>query len=142
MSWHAITVRVRYQETDAMGVVYHANYAAWLELARTDWTRAQGYSYRAIEDRGLLLPVVELAMQYKHPARYDDEVTVRCRVDELGPVRLSFVYEARLADDPSRTVLTGSSKHVWVDREWKPVRLHKAAPDIYEALLAAKRNEE
>ncbi|HZG58442.1 thioesterase family protein [Paenibacillus sp.] len=142
MTWHTVSVRVRYQETDAMGVVYHANYAAWLEIARTDWTRAQGFSYRAIEERGLLLPVVELAIQYKHPARYDDEVEVRCRVSELSPVRVTFVYEAHLAQEPSRTVVTGQSKHVWVDREWKPVRLNKAAPDIYDALQSAAREKE
>ncbi|TLS51039.1 acyl-CoA thioesterase [Paenibacillus antri] len=142
MSWHEVTVRVRYQETDAMGVVYHGNYLTWFEIARTDWTRAHGFAYRAIEERGLLLPVVDITIQYKHPARYDDEVVVRCRIKELGPVRLSFEYEIARADEPDRLLVAGTSTHVWVDREWKPVRLSKAAPDIYEALSqAAERRE-
>jgi len=125
-----------------MGVVYHGNYLTWFEIARTDWTRAHGYAYRAIEERGLLLPVVDVSIQYKHPARYDDEVVVRCRIAELSPVRLSFEYEIALTSDPDRILVAGTSKHVWVDREWKPVRLSKAAPDIYEALAqAAARGE-
>jgi len=142
MAWHAATIRVRYQETDAMGVVYHGNYLTWFEIARTDWTRAHGFAYRDIEERGLLLPVVDVSIQYKHPARYDDEVVVRCRIKEFGSVRLSFEYEIARADDPDRLLVTGTSTHVWVDREWKPVRLNKAAPDVYEALSrAAERGE-
>jgi acyl-CoA thioester hydrolase len=142
MTWHAATIRVRYQETDAMGVVYHGNYLTWFEIARTDWTRAHGFAYRDIEERGLLLPVVDVSIQYKHPARYDDEVVVRCRIKEFGSVRLTFEYEIARADEPDRRIVTGTSTHVWVDREWKPVRLNKAAPDVYEALsCAAERGE-
>ncbi len=142
MAWHAVTVRVRYQETDAMGVVYHGNYLTWFEIARTDWTRAHGFAYRDVEARGLLLPVVDVAIQYKHPARYDDEVVVRCRIKEFGAVRLSFEYEIARADDPDRLLVSGTSTHVWVDREWKPVRLNKAAPDVYEALSRAAEKGE
>ncbi|HZG83583.1 thioesterase family protein [Paenibacillus sp.] len=136
-TWHSITLRVRYQETDQMGVVYHGNYVTWLEIARTDWTRAHGFPYRDIEERGLLLPVVDVSVQYHSPARYDDEVEVRCKVAEVGPVRLRFEYEVRLAQESDRLLATGSSRHVWVDREWKPVRLPKVAPDVYEKLRAA-----
>lgn len=135
--WHATTIRVRYQETDAMGVVYHGNYVVWFELARTDWTRSRGVPYAAMEARGLLLPVVDLAVQYKRPARYDDEVEVRCRVADFGPVRLAFEYEISLAGRPNDILVTGASRHVWVDKHFKPTRLDRAAPDVYEALHAA-----
>lgn len=135
--WHSVEVRVRYQETDGMGVVYHGNYLTWFEIARTEWTRINGYAYQAIEARGLYLPVVDISIQYKHPARYDDVVEVRCRMTDMGPVRMSFEYDLRLACSPGTTIAAGTSQHVWVDRKWRPVRLSKTAPDIYEALKTA-----
>jgi acyl-CoA thioester hydrolase len=135
--WFTVTVRVRYQETDGMGVVYHGNYLTWFEIGRTEWTRANGFSYQEIEARGVYLPVVDITAQYKHPARYDDEVEVMCRATEVGAVRLSFEYQLRLKRQPDIILVTGTSKHVWVDREWKPTRLSKTAPDVYEALLKA-----
>ncbi|MCI3925132.1 acyl-CoA thioesterase [Paenibacillus sp. TRM 82003] len=135
--WVGVTLRVRYQETDAMGVVYHGNYFTWFELARTEWTRANGYTYRAIEERGLLLPVVDVSAHYKQPARYDDEITVRCRPTDVSPIRLAFEYEVILTERPEHVLVTGTSKHVWVDRSWRPVRLSKEAPDLYESLKTA-----
>lgn len=135
--WHSLTLRVRYQETDAMGVVYHGNYAVWFELARTDWTRAQGMPYSELEKRGLLLPVVDLSVKYRRPARYDDLVEVRCKVAEFSPLRIAFDYEAHLAGRPDDVLATGASRHVWVGRDWKPVRLDRAAPDVYAALAEA-----
>ena len=119
-----------------MGVVYHANYAVWFELARTDWVRAQGMPYSEAEKRGLLLPVVDLSVSFRQPARYDDLVEVRCRVVEFSPVRIAFEYEARLAEQPDVVLAAGSTRHVWVGRDWKPVRLDRAAPDLYAALAA------
>jgi acyl-CoA thioester hydrolase len=132
--WFAIDIRVRYAETDQMGVVYHANYVTWFEIARTEWTRAKGFPYKAMEERGLLLPVVDLTVQYKQPAFYDDEVVVRCRASRVSPVRISFEYEVCRKDDPRNILVTGTSEHAWVGADWKPVRLNKAAPDVYEAL--------
>ena len=74
------TVRVRYAETDKMGVVYYANYFVWFEVARTDWLRAHGWTYRAMEDEGVFLPVIEADCTYRRPARYDDEIDVRAEV--------------------------------------------------------------
>jgi acyl-CoA thioester hydrolase len=133
--WYSIQLRVRYQETDAMGVVYHGNYLTWFEIVRTEWTRANGFTYHEIEARGLYLPVVDVSIQYKQPARYDDEVEVRTRVTDIGPIRLTFEYDLRLVKQPEVTIATGTSQHVWVDRDWKPARLSKFAPEVYEALL-------
>lgn len=120
-----------------MGVVYHGNYLTWFELARTEWTRQNGYTYKSIEERGLLLPVVDVSAQYKHPARYDDDVTIRCRPTEVGALRLSFEYEVALTASPETVLVAGTTRHVWIDKDWRPVRLSKAAPDIHEALFRA-----
>ena len=135
--WHTVPVQVRYQETDAMGVVYHANYLTWFEIGRTGWTKSKGFAYHDLEARGLYLPVVEAIVRYKAPARYGDDVAVRCRPREIGPVRLIFEYEIVLAGETSKMLVTGTTEHAWVDRDWKPVSLRKAAPDVYRAFVAA-----
>jgi len=83
-------VRVRYAETDTMGVVYYANYLVWFEVARTDLLRHSGWSYREMEVEGFSLPVIEAHCEYKQPARYDDEVEVRSGGDLISPIRVRF----------------------------------------------------
>lgn len=141
MSGNAFSVRlrVRYQETDGMGVVYHANYLTWMEIARTEWTRAKGMAYHSVEAMGFYMPVVDVSIQYKHPARYDQEVDVAVWVEELSGLRMSFGYTIHAADDPNTVFAAARSKHVWVDKEWKPTRLSKVAPDLYEKLERAVR---
>lgn len=87
-----VRVRVNYSETDQMGVVYHARYAVWLDIARTEHLRRGGLSYKALEERGLRLAVSELRIRYRQPARYDDEVVVRCWVRDAGSRRVTFGY--------------------------------------------------
>ena len=89
------TVRVRYAETDKMGVVYYANYFVWFEVARADLLRALGWSYREMEQPGVWLPVIEAHCEYRRPARYDDEMEVRTEGRVLSPVRMEFTYEVR-----------------------------------------------
>ncbi|MEO8682134.1 MAG: thioesterase family protein, partial [Vicinamibacterales bacterium] len=92
-------VRVRYAETDKMGVVYYANYLVWFEIGRTNWLRETGWSYREMEADGLGLPVIEAHCEYKQGAKYDDELDVKTRASLLSPVRIRFDYEiARGAD--------------------------------------------
>ena len=90
-------VRVRYAETDQMGVVYYANYFVWFEVARTDLLRSLGWSYREMEEAGVSLPVIEAHCEYSRPARYDDELEIRTAGRLLSPVRMEFTYEVRLA---------------------------------------------
>ena len=92
-------VRVRYADTDQMGVVYYANYLVWFEVARTEWLRDGGWSYREMEADGIALPVIEAHCEYRQPARYDDEIEIRTVATLLTPVRIRFDYEARKADD-------------------------------------------
>src|SRR5205085_10715599 len=84
----AARVRVRYADTDQMGVTYHANYLVWFEVGRTDWLRGSGWTYREMEAAGVSLPVIEVFCQYHQPARYDDELEIRTRATLLTPVRI------------------------------------------------------
>ena len=87
-------VRVRYAETDQMGVVYYGNYAVYLEVARTEWLRKTGLTYRELEkDYGVMLPVVSLHINYKKPAFYDDLLTIETKITELPSVKLSFEHQ-------------------------------------------------
>lgn len=127
---HTHRLRVRYGETDQMGVVYHTNYLNWFEVGRTDLLRHAGLTYRELEEKGVLLPVTEASIIYKKPARYDDEVEVRTVVDEISPVRLTFAYEIyRLPDQ--ELLVTGKTIHVFTGKTLKPIRLSRVEPDVY-----------
>ncbi len=91
--------RVRYAETDQMGVAHHSHYIIWCEQARTDHLRAMGASYRAIEESGLLMPVVDVGIRYRAPCRYEDLVRVRCWVREVSRRHVEFGYAVELAAD-------------------------------------------
>ena len=93
MHSHEISVRIRYGETDQMGVVYHGNYPQYLELGRVEWLRALGISYKEMEETGYILPVTSLAIQYKKPAVYDQWITIRTHLRNIPTVRISFDYE-------------------------------------------------
>ncbi|WP_274364898.1 acyl-CoA thioesterase [Paenibacillus thermotolerans] len=134
--WHTHRLRVRYAETDQMGVVYHGNYLTWFEIGRTEFIRDRGLAYKQAEELGLRMPVVDVHARYHAPAKYDDLVEIHTRIKDVGAVRMLFEYEVRLADDPKTLLATGESEHVWVDGDWKPVRIAKAAPDIHRMLLA------
>jgi len=95
----AIELRVRYAETDQMGVAHHAAYLVWCEQARTDHMRALGVSYRDMERGGIRLPVVEATLRYRAAARYDDLVRVHCWVREIASRRVGFGYAVERADD-------------------------------------------
>ena len=86
-------MRVRYAETDQMGVVYHANYFVWFEVGRTDLLRQLGWTYREMERAGVRLPVIEAHCAYHRPARYDDELEIRTTGRLVSPVRMAFDYE-------------------------------------------------
>ena len=99
-----------------MGIVHHANYIVWFEIGRTDLCRATGFTYKQIEDRGLILVVTEVNCRYRAPYRYDDEVIIRTSVKEAVSRAMTFGYEL-LDGTGEKLHATGYSKHVWVDRE-------------------------
>jgi acyl-CoA thioester hydrolase len=115
-------VRVRYAETDKMGVAYHANYFVWFEVGRTDWLRQAGWTYRDMEASGVSLPVIEAHCQYRQPARYDDEIAIDAAATPLTPVRLRFAYRlSRIGD--GLLLAEGHTVHAAVDRDGRPCRL-------------------
>jgi acyl-CoA thioester hydrolase len=123
MSVHASSrVRVRYAETDKMGLVYYANYFVWFEVGRTDLLRESGWTYREMEVDGFALPVIEAQCTYRHSAKYDDELEVRTTGAMVSPVRVRFDYEVVRAAD-SATLATGSTVHATLDRRGRPCRL-------------------
>ena len=124
-------IRVRYAEIDAQGHVNNANYLSYFEVGRVEWLRATGQSYREMERRGRGLVVVEALVRYRRPAFFDDELTLRTELAELGKVALSFDYEV-IRD--GEQVATGYTRHACVDLSTgKPVRMPEAllqlAPD-------------
>lgn len=122
-------VRVRYAETDKMGVVYHSNYFIWFEIGRTDWLRDTGWTYREMEADGIQLPVIEAHCEYRQGARYDDDVEIKTRAQRLSPVRIQFEYEAIRTDGVR--LATGHTVHATIDREGRPVRMPERVRDLF-----------
>jgi acyl-CoA thioester hydrolase len=122
MSVSDLDVRVRYAETDQMGVAHHASYFVWFEAGRTEFIRERGRSYAQVEEGGWLLVVVEAHCHYRRPARYDEVLTVRTRLEALRPATLVFGYELlRKAD--GEVLAEGYSVHAAVDRTGRPRRI-------------------
>lgn len=127
-----VRFRVRYAETDQMGVVYHANYLVWMEMARTELCRVRGVRYRDIElEDGVLLAVVEVNCRYLAPARYDDEIVARARLAASNPRMITFGYEI-LHAETGQTLSTGETKHMFLDKAGRRVRV----PQKYRSLFA------
>lgn len=110
----ATTIRVRYCETDKMGIVYNANYLTWFEIARTELCRSLGVSYTQWEKDGLMLPVAECHCRYKRPAFYDELLQLWCRVSALKPYSITFEYRVMRASD-YKLVAEGWTKHACTD---------------------------
>lgn len=157
--WYMTTFRVRYQESDQMGVVYHANYLNWFESGRTEMFRQLGFAYRDLEEKGVLLPVTSADLQFKSPARYDDIISVYARMTTFTALRVVYEYQVRrlteeensasvnnivkkwAVDPPGQLLVAGSTSHVWLNREWRPVRLDRALPELFQAIKGALREE-
>lgn len=136
--WFTHDIRVRYAETDQMGVVYHANYLNWFEWGRTEMVRELGLSYRELEERDVLLPVIRAEVDFVKPARYDDVVRIYTLIEELTKVRIMFRYEVRRLEPTEELLVTGRTEHVWVNRNFRPIRLERQAPDAYRLLEGIK----
>lgn len=115
-------VRVRYADTDQMGVVYYANYLVWFEIGRTEWLRESGWSYRDMEAAGISLPVIEAHCEYRQSARYDDEIEIRTEAQVLTPVRIRFDYEARRTAGETVSAM-GYTVHAAIGADGRPRRL-------------------
>jgi acyl-CoA thioester hydrolase len=127
MKTFATDIRVRYQETDNMGVVYYANYLVWFEVARTEYLRSLGLVYRDLEKKGYYLMVAAISCRYKSPAKYDDVVRAETWIEEMKNSSLKFGYKLSVG---TRVVAVGDSVHVFTNSSGKPVRM----PDEIKSL--------
>ena len=124
MNFNETKIRVRYGETDQMGVVYHANYAIYFEVGRTEWLREFGLSYSAMEASGIKLPVISLSVRYKNSARYDDLLKVKTTLKKMPTASIEFDYELRNQFD--ELLVTGNTILAFIDaKRNKPVRCPK-----------------
>jgi acyl-CoA thioester hydrolase len=124
MNYNETKIRVRYGETDQMGVVYHANYAVYFEVGRTEWLREYGLSYSAMEEEGVMLPVVSLSINYKNSARYDDVLKVKTTLKKPPTASIEFDYELR--NDSGELLATGNTILAFIDKNRnRPMRCPK-----------------
>ncbi len=127
-----VTLRVRYQETDQMGVVYHANYIVWMEVGRADYFRKLGMPYTSFEKNHIYLPVIRVFCEYKSPSYYDDELRVVTRIASLKEVKIGFHYDIFR----EQTLLaTGETEHAFVNNLGKPLVLKKHNPFLWRRLV-------
>ncbi len=132
---HDTAVRVRYAETDQMGVVYHANYFPWFEEGRTQFLENIGLSYAALEAEGFFFPLLECSCRYRSPARYPDRLVIRTRLMSLKGIQVHVGYEVRRETDGT-LLAEGRTSHAFVDRNLHPVNMPRLRPDVWEALRA------
>jgi len=131
--WTETKVRVRYAETDQMGIVYYANFLVWFEIGRTDFCRQHGFAYREMEQQdGLYIIVAEARCRYKAPARYDDEILVQTCLRGARKRVLVFGYEVNRQAD-GQMLAEGETVHVITDRDGRP----RALPDKYREMFLA-----
>jgi acyl-CoA thioester hydrolase len=127
-----IEVEVRYAETDQMGVVHHANYIVWFELARTRLCSESGFHYADIERLGYLLMVTGVEARYHRPARYGDRPRITCWCERLGSRGMRFAYEVHKGDE---RLATGATEHVWVEKATgRPCRTPEVLREPFERL--------
>ncbi|MBA3313216.1 MAG: acyl-CoA thioesterase [Planctomycetota bacterium] len=125
---HTIEIRVRYSETDAMGVLHHSNYLSYFEMGRTELLRASGGSYRDMEERGRFLVVTKIGVQYRASARYDDVLTLKTSLSKISFAKLEHSYEIRR---DGQLLTTGETTLACVDREGKVQRMSELFPEFF-----------
>lgn len=114
-----------------MGVVYYANYFVWMEIGRVELVRSCGINYKELEQsEGLYLSVIDASCRYVHPARYDEEIVVQTEVAKCNFRVVEFTYQIRSIGG-DRLLADGSTRHMWLNREWRPSRL----PERYQEML-------
>jgi len=117
-------LRVRYVETDQMGIVHHSVYLHWMEVGRTDYLRKKGLPYSKMEESGIRMPLIEASAKYLSPAKYDDEILVITKLEEFSPIKFSFSYKIVRKSD-RKLIAEGITKHIAADCQNKPKRVPK-----------------
>ena len=129
-------VVVRYQETDQLGVVYHSNYFVWFEIGRTRLIEQLGFDYLAMEEEGILAPVIDIQASYKTPVRYGQTARVETKISEYNGFRVTYSYKVYTEDN--QLSVTGTSTHVCVKKSnFRPISIKKHFPKLHETYLNA-----
>lgn len=129
MNKNVVNIRVRYKETDRMGVVYYSNYLVWFEIGRTELFRDSGMDYRELErTKNIFFPVIRAECDYKVPVKYDDLIRVETEIADIGKTRVTFRYLIKTDDILNAS---GQTCHVFVDANGKPMPI---PPDVFSAL--------
>jgi acyl-CoA thioester hydrolase len=143
MDWKPYLHNVKYYETDQMAIVHHSNYIRWFEEARIDWLEQVGMPYDAMEQRGIIIPVIGVSAEYKTMTRFKETVAIYEKLEQFNGVRMKVSYEVRNAQT-NELRCTGTSTHCFLNRDYKPLNLRRAAPDYYaifnEVLAASQEN--
>jgi len=136
---NTIEINPRYSETDQMGVIYHGNYFSYFEVARTSLFETLGYSYRRIEEEGIILPVTEANCRYKKPIKYSEKILIKAEVDFIKRVTIGFKYTIYRKSD-QEILATGFTHHGFVSKDLKPIRFRDFNKDFQEVLKKLKKN--
>lgn len=126
-------ITVRYAETDSMGVVHHSRYFPWFEVGRTEFFKTCGMSYREVEERGVLLPLLDCYAKFIQGAKYQDDIWVEVKLRRLGVAKCVFDYRIVRCEDEC-LLAEGYTTHGFTDRNFRPLNLKKSHPEIYTAL--------
>ncbi len=130
---YSFVKRVSYYETDRMDVVHHSNYIRWFEDARVDFLEKANVPYHVIENSGLMLPVLSVSCEYKNPAKFGEMVRIESQLTYFNGVKFEVEYEI-YNDETNQLCAVGKTSHCFVNENFKPVRIKKDYPDIYNAL--------
>ena len=135
MKVNETVLKVRYVETDQMGIVHHSNYFPWFEVGRTEFIKALGMSYSDIESRGVSLPLVECGCRFKIPAKYEDEIIVKTFIEQLESIKIRFRYDIIRQSD-SKLLAEGFTFHAFVDKKFKPINIKKRNQGIWDLMYS------
>ncbi|HEY5560309.1 MAG TPA: thioesterase family protein [Clostridiaceae bacterium] len=126
-------IKVRYVETDKMGIVHHSNYYIWFEASRDDFITEAGFTYRDMEAEGIMMPLIETSCRYHLGAKYLDEVIVETSIKELTPIKVIFNYRVLRALD-KKLLATGNTTQTFVDESFHILNIKKKRPELWEKL--------
>ena len=126
-------IKVRYAETDKMGIVYHSNYLIYFEIGRTEFINECGISYIEMEQMGIMIPLLESNCKYVQGAKYADELIVKTWIEELGAAKVRFNYSI-IRESDGKEITRGNTLHVFVDNSFKIINLKKKFPEIMNKL--------
>ncbi|WHH60465.1 thioesterase family protein [Petroclostridium sp. X23] len=134
-------IKVRYVETDQMGIVHHSNYYPWFEVGRTEFFEQTGLPYAEIEQQGVLFPLIKSSCTYKEGAKYQDELTIKTWIQELSGAKGTFQYEV-VRDRDGKIIAEGKTVHAFVNKAFRPINLKKVNPILWGRLQSLSMRDD